>query len=392
MKICMVVRHFLHNRLTAIPRVVYEISKRLAVKGHNVLVITNTKYNEREVFIEKNLTLKYLKNFNITQIKDQFDVIHFYGSMLGGLLFLRKFESSLNILSLYTSPKCSKEDFFSVKLSDFLFDSRTSFFLIFSLMSLIPNYILKHILRSSKKIIVNSYRLKESYVNLLDDEKKVIRIPHGIDLSIFADSDNEKYKILKEKLGFFENEKIVAYIGHPYLVRGIDDLIYAIRDVQQKETNVKLLLVLSERPTSTLDHIKKLAFKHLRKSLIKIVTGYVRDIEVYYKLSDVIVLPYRLSLEIPEYPFVLLEAMASAKPIITTNIGAIPEIIKNNYNGLMISPKNSKELAKSIINILNNKRLASKLGKNAQSTVKNFDWNIVADKFLKIYEEILNEK
>ena len=81
--------------------------------------------------------------------------------------------------------------------------------------------------------------------------------------------------------------------------------------------------------------------------------------------------------------------MASSKPVITTNIGSIPEIIQNDYNGLVINAKKPEELRNAIMKFLDDGDFAKKCGINARKTVESFDWDIVSQKVFKVYKEAI---
>jgi glycosyltransferase involved in cell wall biosynthesis len=76
-------------------------------------------------------------------------------------------------------------------------------------------------------------------------------------------------------------------------------------------------------------------------------------------------------------------------PVIATEAGGIPEIIGNKYNGLLVSPQNPTLLAKAILNLINDNKLRKNLATNALETVKKFDINIVVNKYIELYNELL---
>ncbi len=82
--------------------------------------------------------------------------------------------------------------------------------------------------------------------------------------------------------------------------------------------------------------------------------------------------------------------MALGKPAVATTAGGIPEIIKHDVNGLLVSPGNDKYLAESIIEVLSDKRRAKALGLAAQKTVnKKFSSKTMIEKTENVYREIL---
>jgi glycosyltransferase involved in cell wall biosynthesis len=95
-------------------------------------------------------------------------------------------------------------------------------------------------------------------------------------------------------------------------------------------------------------------------------TGSVpnNEIEKYYMNSSIVVVP---SICMDNSPIVIYEALSFGKPVIATNRGGIPELIKNGFNGFLVNANNPKEIADAVINILNenNAELYSVISKNA---------------------------
>jgi glycosyltransferase involved in cell wall biosynthesis len=84
----------------------------------------------------------------------------------------------------------------------------------------------------------------------------------------------------------------------------------------------------------------------------------------------------------------LLEAQATAKPVVAFNVTAIKEVVKNKETGLLLEP-DTKELANAICYLLSNKELRKKMGNSAREFVsKNFSWKICSKKMLQVYNEV----
>ena len=86
---------------------------------------------------------------------------------------------------------------------------------------------------------------------------------------------------------------------------------------------------------------------------------------------------------------VFIEAQACGVPVIGTKVGGIPDVIQNNENGILIEPKNSEEISKSIIALLQNRDLRDRLSKKALETVKKYDWKKIVEKIDFLYKEII---
>jgi glycosyltransferase involved in cell wall biosynthesis len=101
--------------------------------------------------------------------------------------------------------------------------------------------------------------------------------------------------------------------------------------------------------------------------------------------ADIYVLPsYHEGL-----PVSILEAMAYELPVISTNVGGIPEVVIHNQNGLIVSPGSINELAKSIEKLVTDHELRAAFGQKSKSLVSKHDIHMVSDKLQQIYREVL---
>jgi glycosyltransferase involved in cell wall biosynthesis len=80
--------------------------------------------------------------------------------------------------------------------------------------------------------------------------------------------------------------------------------------------------------------------------------------------------------------------MAAARPIVTTNGGAIPEIVEHNVSGLVVK-QDPESLSAALKALHYDRNLAMRLSQNAFNHAKTFDWSIVALKHLELYNSIM---
>lgn len=80
-------------------------------------------------------------------------------------------------------------------------------------------------------------------------------------------------------------------------------------------------------------------------------------------------------------PVSIIEAMSLGFPIISTNAGGMPYLINNNHDGIIVEKNAITEMTDSIIHLLKNKEIASKLSKNARKTSEDFNWENVKEKW-----------
>jgi len=87
----------------------------------------------------------------------------------------------------------------------------------------------------------------------------------------------------------------------------------------------------------------------------------------------------------------LLEAQASAKPVVAFHSGGINEFVLNKKTGFLVKP-DSRELANAIINLLSNEPVRKKMGRYARKFIcENFSWDICAEKMFNVYYEALKQ-
>ena len=104
------------------------------------------------------------------------------------------------------------------------------------------------------------------------------------------------------------------------------------------------------------------------------------------KKSSMLVIPSRME----SIPQVIKEAFFLKIPIVATNVGGIPELIKNDESGILVEPNNPKKLLEAINGLIENDELAQKLAKNGHDFVmKNLTWEVLLPKYVKFYEDLM---
>ena len=104
------------------------------------------------------------------------------------------------------------------------------------------------------------------------------------------------------------------------------------------------------------------------------------------KSSSMVVVPSRME----SLPTTVKEAFFLNIPVIGTNVGGIPELIKNNETGIIIPPENPSKLAQAVNELLSDKEKAEKLATNGNTFVKNnMTWDVILPKYIQFYENLL---
>lgn len=182
----------------------------------------------------------------------------------------------------------------------------------------------------------------------------------------------------------FRSENTILFVGHVIRTKGVYELIEACGNIPK----VKLKFVGLCRQ-DTKEELLKLAGKYKNTPWVEF-TGNVSAVEVIKEMCQCAV--FALPTYTEGFPNVILESMVCACPIVTTNVGAISEMldVKNGDNyGLCISPQKVDELKDAILCMLNNPKFAQTCGENARKRVKEmYSMPVVWEKMYAMWKNI----
>src|SRR5205823_3648772 len=109
-------------------------------------------------------------------------------------------------------------------------------------------------------------------------------------------------------------------------------------------------------------------------------------IEELRKKAAVVVVASRYEV----FPYVLLEAFRQGCPVVATRVGGIPEIVQDGQNGLLAEPGNAEDLAEKIMQLLRDRELAARLGRQAREDCeRRYNPERIARETLDYYQEVL---
>jgi lipopolysaccharide/colanic/teichoic acid biosynthesis glycosyltransferase/glycosyltransferase involved in cell wall biosynthesis len=221
-------------------------------------------------------------------------------------------------------------------------------------------------------------------------ENKVICIGNGVDIERFT--YHPEPNGARAPLGLAAPDKVIGFVGRMVAEKGIVELVEAMKKVIKVLPEAKLLLVgdtlLSDRDRDTKLVIKNMLAQDDLASHV-IFTGFIEDIPGVMKAIDLFTLPsYREGM-----PRSLIEAMASGKPVVATNIRGCREEVVPGSTGLLVPVKDSAALAKAIVSVLSDPELALRMGvEGRRRACELFDERIILDKQVKAYTEIIRRR
>jgi len=199
----------------------------------------------------------------------------------------------------------------------------------------------------------------------------------GVDIERFWNAQNDNYKQIS-------GAPFVLYIGRLINLKGLNYLIEAFTIISRRVPGVQLIIG-GEGPEE--ERLKQ-QVEHLGLSESVHFVGFIesQDLSRYYHEAAVFVLP-SIQAEQAEgqtegLGVVLLEAMACGTPVVGSNVGGIPDIIQDGWNGYLVQERSPAQLAERIVALLECQEVRKRFMKNGLQTVyERFSWNQISLKF-----------
>ncbi len=226
---------------------------------------------------------------------------------------------------------------------------------------------------------------------LIQDAKyEDIRVIHnGIDNKIFHPNyDSDILSLTKKQLCIPSNSLVVGMIGRVNAIKGQDDFIKAITPVLKNHTNVYAIMVggVFAGQEWRLEKLKE-EINNLDEDVrnrVKLIE-FREDNYIIHNLIDIYIFP---SIGYDSFPTVILEAMASATPVIGYEKGGISEMIDDGINGYLVKVGDVENLSQKIEYLINNQSIRDEFSQKALLKQKNF-FTILSQ--TKHFEKLYNE-
>lgn len=237
-------------------------------------------------------------------------------------------------------------------------------------------------LKKAKRIIAISEFTKQEILKYMDYPENQIFIAYPA-------VDHEKYKVLKKDKELAKKYKInsdffnILYVGNEEPRMNVEKIIESIAELKRQGKKIRLIKVGNPNSEGRREKILELV-KELDIEEEVMFTDYVpeEDMPQIYNLVDLCVYPVSYA----GFGLPPLEAMACGCPVITSNQSSLPEVVEEA--AILISPKNSKEITKAVLKIMEDKSLKNSLIKKGLTQSKKFTWRNCAEQFLKCYEDL----
>ncbi len=208
---------------------------------------------------------------------------------------------------------------------------------------------------------------------------KVCVAAPGVTVEPFESADG---MVLRKKFGW-ETAPIVAFVGQQSAHKGIDTLYHAMRLVWRQLPEARLIVAGGRTAYSPhLDHILE-TFSARERDRIRIIPNFAEEEKAQiFAACDVFVSPSGFE----SFGITFVEAWAAGKPVIGCRSGAIPTVIDEWRNGLLITYKNVPQLACAILELLTDDKLRARMGQRGREKVlEQYTWDTAVERFRQAY-------
>ena len=234
----------------------------------------------------------------------------------------------------------------------------------------------KRALKRADAVTAVSHYMKEESIEAGASEEKTYYIPNGVDLKDFRSEEK-----------FVFDKPYLFSMGIIRKVKGFDVLIRAFQEVKRAHPELSLFIAGVGKE---MEGLKKLTDDlHLQDSIHFL--GVLSDKEKVKMLKGC---EFYVCSAIREEPFSnsTLEAFASGKTVVASNVGGVPDLVEDQITGLLVPPGDPDLLARKLIDLLDHPALIREMSLNANNKSREFSLEITMNKYLRLYEDVLSRR
>lgn len=406
MKVCWITSSYIKNKKDFTSFFLHELAKRLAAHGIEVHIITpNSQCSVREEVIDGVIIHRFIF------VREKYDKLTYGSGMATNLKkrFNAKFQLIPYIIfCMHSFYKLHRKEHFDLIHSHWAFPSG----FIGSILKNIYNiplittlhgteifladryraarYLMRYCLYHSDDVIANSlYTMKRSK-KLYEREYDII--PMGVDLEKYSPLSAKNIEGLKEKHGL-QGKRILLTVGRLIKRKGVK---YILESLNCIKTRGICVIIIGNGPEKKMlvDYADQLMSKNKTLNIIFKNSIPENDLIQLHQICDIELLTSIVddSGETEGLGVVLIEGGACGKPLIGSNIGGIPDVIIDRYNGFLVEQKNARMVAEKIDSLLENLETMIYMGNNSRKhAMKIFDIQNIKDRHIQIYEDVIKK-
>ncbi len=236
------------------------------------------------------------------------------------------------------------------------------------------------ILKFAMKVIVVTQENLDKLKNNNFKKDRVALVDNGIPIGKFQADRNA---LIRAQFNLAPNDIGILIVGRLAEEKGHEIFLKAAAQAVKKTANAKFIIVGDGALRQQLEQL----VNELKLAPYVGFTGIREDMPAVYASCDILV----NASYIEGLPMTILEAMASRLAVIATNVGAVPNVIQDQKNGILIKPGDIDALTAAILQLVEDQNKREQLGQNACDTVcAHYSDALMAEKYKNIYKECIN--
>ncbi len=204
-------------------------------------------------------------------------------------------------------------------------------------------------------------------------------IPNGIEIDRFSPEGKKREEFLDGKIN-------ILFVGRLEKRKGVDQLIQSCAELKNQFSNFRLIVA---GPGTRLRPGYEAQVESLGLKDHVVFTDWVssEDLPSYYRTADIFCSP---ALTGESFGIILLEAMASGKPIVASNLPGYASVVTHGQEGLLVPVKDAKALASALLTLIEDKSLREQFGIRGRITAEKYSWDKVSAQVMNLYNQLLN--
>ena len=224
------------------------------------------------------------------------------------------------------------------------------------------------------------------------DTGKIGLVPNAVQADFAADVTDEEAIELKKSLGVPPGNLVVLAMGRMVEVKGFSFLLDAFVKVTGERDDVTLVLAGGG---VLYDELLSLVRERGMTDRVIMPGAVMRDrVPAYYRIADVFVVPSvrHESGAVDGLPVVVPEAMAAGLPVVASEVGGIPVLIRDGGNGILVAERDSTGIARAVLKLLGDRDLRVRFGERSKRIIADaVNYRTVAEHFIDLYRAIAFE-
>jgi glycosyltransferase involved in cell wall biosynthesis len=214
--------------------------------------------------------------------------------------------------------------------------------------------------------------------------EKIRVVFSGAPLDVFKPVPADRVREERARLGLRPDEKVVGTVGRLDAQKGITYFLKAAAEVLSRKEDVRFLIAGDGHLLD--EHRHEARALGIADRIV--FAGFCDDVPALQSVLDVQVFP-----SIYEgTPLTVFEAMSMSRPIVSTTVDGLGEVLRDRRNALLVSPRDHQRLAAAVLEMLETPSLAAELATQAELDSRRFDVRETVDGLQTIYEELVDRR